>query len=83
MVGGQQLGLTGLLAVDERRLRQQGDDQLLELFRSGELSWIYCHLMSLVCMGRMIELMAVRHREEAVADEAEPKNKSEPKAKKN
>ncbi len=73
MFGGQQFGPTGLLAVDERRLRQLWDDRLLELFRSGELSWIYRHLMSLFCMGRMIEHIAVRHGEEAAAAEAEPK----------
>ena len=83
MVGGQQFDLTGLLAVDERRLRQLRDDRLLELFRSGELSWIYRHLMSLGCMGRMIEYIAVRHGEEVAAAEAEPKSKAEPKAKKN
>lgn len=58
LVDGQQFGLTGLLAVDERKLLQLPDDRLLELFRSGELSWIYCHLMSLGCMGRMIERVA-------------------------
>ena len=83
MVGGQQFDLTGLLAVDERRLRQLRDDRLLELFRSGELSWIYRHLMSLGCMGRMIEYITVRHGEEVAAAEAEPKSKAEPKAKKN
>ena len=71
MFGGQQFGLTGLLAVDERRLRQLRDDRLPELFRSGELSWIYRQLMPLLCMGRMIEHIAVRHGEGAAA--AEPK----------
>lgn len=55
MVDGQQFGLTGLLAVDERKLLQLPDDKALELFRTGELSWIYCHLMSLGCMGKLVE----------------------------
>lgn len=59
--GGQQFGLSGLLAVDERRLLELNDEKAIQLFRTGELSWIYCHLMSLGCMGRMVERMAARH----------------------
>ena len=81
MFGGQQFGPTGLLGVAERRLQQLRDDRLLELFRSGERRWIYRHLMSLGCMGRMIEYIAVRHGEEVAAAEAEPKSKAELKAK--
>ena len=58
--GGQQFGLSGLLAVDERRLLELNDEKAIQLFRTGELSWIYCHLMSLGCMGRMVERMAAR-----------------------
>ncbi len=29
------------------------DDKALRLFRSGELSWIYCQLMSMGNMGKM------------------------------
>lgn len=78
MVDGQQFGLTGLLAVDERKLLQLPDDRALELFRTGELSWIYCHLMSLGCMNRMIERMAAR---QGGADAAEPAAEEKPKAK--
>lgn len=38
MVDGQQFGLTGLLAIDEKKLLQMPDDKALRLFRSGELS---------------------------------------------
>lgn len=93
MVDGQQFGLTGLLAIDERKLLQLPDDRALELFRSGELSWIYCHLMSLGCMGRMIDRIAGRGDAQAdassavgdaAADEAsaETKPKAKPRAKK-
>lgn len=71
-VDGQQFGLTGLLVVDERKLLQLPDDRALELFRSGELSWIYCHLMSLGCMGRMIERIS-----RLVAGEGSPAAASE------
>ena len=61
VLNGQQFGLTGLLAVDERKLVELSDSKAIELFRTGELSWIYFHLSSLVCMGRIIERMAARH----------------------
>ncbi|MDE0988582.1 MAG: SapC family protein, partial [Pseudomonadales bacterium] len=54
---GQQFGLTGLLAIDEKKLLQMPDDKALRLFRSGELSWIYCQLMS---MGNMVDRIVTR-----------------------
>jgi hypothetical protein len=68
LVDGQQFGLTGLLAVDERKLLQLADDKALELFRSGELSWIYCHLMSLGSMARMLDRMAGRKVDDGGSD---------------
>ena len=73
LVDGQQFSLTGLLAVDERKLLQLDDDKALELFRSGELSWIYCHLMSLGCMARMVDRIAARELPEAAAKAKKPK----------
>lgn len=58
LVDGQRFALTGLLAVDEKKLLQLDDAKALEFFRSGELAWIYCHLMSLGCMAKMVELIA-------------------------
>ena len=57
---GQQFGLKGLLAVDEKKLLQMPDDKALRLFRSGELSWIYCHLISMGNMGKMVDRIAAR-----------------------
>jgi len=70
MVDGQQFSLTGLLTVDERKLLQLSDDAAMQLFRSGELSWIYCHLMSLGCMGRMVDRIAKKSRAAPAADKA-------------
>ena len=70
MTDGQQFAMTGLLAVDERKLLQMADDKALELFRSGELSWIYCHLMSLGSMGRMVDRIAERSKAEPKTTEA-------------
>ena len=54
MADGQQFSLTGLLIVDEKKLLALDDDKALALFKSGELAWLYCHLMS---MGNMSELV--------------------------
>jgi hypothetical protein len=75
MVDGQQFGLSGLLAVDERKLLQMPDDKALELFKTGELSWVYCHLMSLGCMGQMIDRMAKAPAAEADEPKAKAKAK--------
>lgn len=58
MVDGNQFALGGLLVVDEKKLLQMPDAQALELFRSGELAWLYCHLMSLGCMSRLVDRIA-------------------------
>ncbi|HIG42381.1 MAG: SapC family protein [bacterium] len=68
MVDGQEFTLTGLLAVDEKRLLQLSDEQALELFKSGELAWVYCHLMSLGNISSLVNRMA----KNAVADKAVP-----------
>ncbi len=58
MVDGAQYALTGLMAVDEKKLLQLDDAVALEFFKSGELAWVYCHLMSLGTMGSMVERIA-------------------------
>ncbi|MBF0615032.1 MAG: SapC family protein [Magnetococcales bacterium] len=55
-----QRSLQGLLAVDEQKLLALSKPQALELFRCGELSWVYAHLASLSNMGRLVDLMAGR-----------------------
>ncbi len=55
---GQQFALTGLLMVDEKKLLALDDEQALQFFKSGELSWVYCHLMSLGCLGAMVNRVA-------------------------
>ena len=84
MVNGQQFGLAGLLVVDEKKLLELPDEKAMELFRSGELAWIYCHLMSLGCMSRMVDRISKLtdgEAEDAAADTASddaeaPKKKS-------
>lgn len=79
MTDGAQFALTGLLAVDEKKLLQLEDAKALEFFRSGELAWVYCHLMSLGSMSGMIQRIAGKTADEPAA---EPKKKAPPAAKK-
>ncbi len=58
MADGQQFSLTGLLAVDEKKLLAMSDEKALEFFKSGELAWVYCHLMSMGNMAGMIDRVA-------------------------
>lgn len=81
MVDGQQFGLSGLLAIDERKLLQMEDDKALQFFRSGELSWVYCHLMSLGNMGSMVDRIAKRTSAADGAVEETSEDKAKPKAK--
>ena len=55
MPDGEQFSLNGLLAVDEQKMLQLSDEKALELYRSGELAWMYCHLMSLGSMSVLAE----------------------------
>jgi len=43
----QTLGLQELLVIDEQKLLNLDDEQSLKLMRSGELGWVYSHLISL------------------------------------
>lgn len=63
---GTSFTVNGLLVVDERKLLQLMDAQALEVFRSGELSWIYAHLVSLSNLNRLVDKLADSKR--AVAD---------------
>jgi hypothetical protein len=58
MADGQQFGLSGLMIVDEKKLLELDDEQALAFFRSGELAWVYCHLMSIGSLGSMIDRVA-------------------------
>jgi SapC len=55
---GTSFMVNGLMVVDERKLLQLTDAQALEVFRSGELSWIYAHLVSLSNLNRLVDKLA-------------------------
>jgi hypothetical protein len=54
MNDGQEFGLTGFLVVDEKKLLGLEDEKALELFKSGELAWVYSHLVSLSNLSKLV-----------------------------
>ncbi len=53
LTDGQKLSMGGLLVVDEKKLLQLEKKAAMELFRSGEMGWIYAHLLSLSNISRL------------------------------
>ncbi|MEK6244641.1 MAG: SapC family protein [Pseudomonadota bacterium] len=51
--GGERFSIAGLMMVDERKLNALPEAQILRLFRSGELAWVYSHLLSISNFNRM------------------------------
>lgn len=58
--GGEPLSLQGVRVVDEQKLMTLEDAQVQELFRSGELGWIYAHLASLRNVQRLSKRLSKR-----------------------
>jgi SapC len=53
LAGGESVSLAGLMMVDERKLQALPEEQILRLFRSGDLAWVFSHLISLSNFNRM------------------------------
>ena len=62
---GTSFMVNGLMVIDERKLLQLTDAQALDVFRAGELSWVYAHLVSLTNLNRLVDKMAEKKRTEA------------------
>lgn len=58
---GEKIALSGLLVVDEKKLMALEKNQVMELFRSGEMGWIYAHLLSLSNMNAVMARMPEAH----------------------
>ena len=65
MTDGSSFTVNGLQVVDERKLLQMPEKDVMALFRAGELSWVYAHLLSLANMTRLIERLSARRRNES------------------
>lgn len=57
---GASFTLQGLMIVDEQRLLKLPDDSALALLRSGELAWIYSHLVSVANLRGLIDRLSAR-----------------------
>jgi len=55
--GGQDMKIEGLQVIDEEKLQKITDDQALNLFRTGQMSLIYSHLLSLANITKLAERM--------------------------
>lgn len=60
MKDGRSYPLKGMLVVDEQKLAQLPDNDVIKLFRSGQLAMINAHLMSLRNFGVLIDRKAGR-----------------------
>lgn len=61
MNDGRNYPLKGMLVVDEQKLTQLPDSDIVKLFRSGQLALIHAHLLSLRNFGVLIDHKA-RHK---------------------
>jgi hypothetical protein len=52
--GGESVSMTGLMMVDERKLQALPEEKITRLFRSGELAWVYSHLISIGNFARLL-----------------------------
>jgi hypothetical protein len=58
MADGTSFVMNGLMIVDEKKLLELDKNKANELFKSGELGWIYAHLISLTNMSRLLDRIA-------------------------
>ena len=77
--GGKRYSMAGLMMVDERKLQALPDEKILRLFRSGELAWIYSHLISISNFRRLLN-KAAAPESAASPEKAPPARKAAPDA---
>lgn len=53
---GDKFVLGGLFIVNEKKMLELGEKEVMGLFKSGQLAWIYFHLSSLSNMGRLVDM---------------------------
>lgn len=63
LADGRRYALTGMLVVDEPKLAQLPDADIVRLFRGGLLGLIQAHLISLRNLGVLIDMKAGRKKE--------------------
>lgn len=58
LASGTKFSMGGLMVVEEKKLMELDKKEALELFRSGEMGWIYAHLLSLSNMNRLADMLS-------------------------
>jgi len=56
---GQTFSLSGMLAINEQKLLDLEQEKALDLYRSGELAWVYNHLSSLSNLLRFADFLTI------------------------
>ncbi len=74
---GESYSMKGLVMVDERKLKALPDERIVQLFRSGELAWIYSHLLSIGNFARLPG-KAAAPESAAIREKAAPVEKATP-----
>jgi hypothetical protein len=72
MNDGRSYPLKGMLVVDEQKLTQLPDSDIVKLFRSGQLALIHAHLLSLRNFGVLIDRKAGSKTEPSPAEKTDP-----------
>ena len=54
LADGEKIALSGLMVIDEKKLMALDKKKVVELFRSGEMGWIYAHLLSLSNLNQVM-----------------------------
>jgi hypothetical protein len=74
MNDGRSYPLKGMLVVDEQKLAQLPESDIVKLFRSGQLAMIHAHLLSLRNFGVLIDRKAGRNAKPISWEESGTKN---------
>ncbi len=72
---GQQMSLTGFMAVNRDRLKGLSGEQLKELAETGDLELVYTHLQSMRNISLMAERMSPTEAEQKPAETEQLENK--------
>jgi hypothetical protein len=60
LVDGRTYGLNGMHVVDEQKLAELSEEDIIPMFKSGALSLIYAHLLSLRNLQELVERKGTR-----------------------
>lgn len=74
MKDGRSYPLKGMLVVDEQKISQLPDEEIVKLYRSGQLAMIQAHLMSLRNFGVLIDRKAAIKEKSEGLEKEETKN---------